>query len=148
MTSTMTARDLGAASRQAVANKDKDTWLNLFAEDAVVQDPIGKSPFDPEGTGHRGHAAISAFYDTVIASSEKIRFDIFSSNLAGDEVADVGKIYTWLAGGTHVAIVHCVFTYRKVEGQDRLASLRAYWEFEKMELVEADAVDESTLTFG
>ncbi len=141
----MTARELGAASRAAVARKDKEGWLATFAEDALVQDPIGKSPFDSEGTGHRGRAAIGKFYDEVIASSEKIKFDILSSNLCDDEVADVGLIYTWLAGGTHVAIVHCVFTYKKAPGKNELASLRAYWEFGATKLVEASEVDEASI---
>jgi hypothetical protein len=141
----LTARELGAASRAAVARKDKEGWLAIFAEDAVVQDPIGKSPFDPEGTGHRGRAAIGKFYDEVISSSEKIKFKILSSNLCDDEVADVGLIYTWLAGGTHVAIVHCVFTYKKVPGKNELASLRAYWEFAATQLVEASEVDEAAI---
>jgi len=141
----LTARELGAASRAAVARKDKEGWLAIFAEDAVVQDPIGKSPFDPEGTGHRGRAAIGKFYDEVISSSEKIKFDILSSNLCDDEVADVGLIYTWLAGGTHVAIVHCVFTYKKVPGKNELASLRAYWEFGATKLVEVSEVDEAAI---
>ena len=53
------ARELGIRSRAAVAAGDRDTWLSLFADDAVVQDPIGPSPFDPEGVGHRGLAAIA-----------------------------------------------------------------------------------------
>ena len=138
MSEVMTARELGAASRAAVGRKDKEGWLEIFAPDAIVQDPIGPSPFDPEGTGHHGREAIGAFYDEVISSSEKIEFEILSSTLCGDECADVGIIRTWLAGGTHVAIVHCVFTYRS-NGDNHLASLRAYWEFDKTELVEASS---------
>ena len=71
-----------------------------------MQDPIGPSPFDPEGKGHHGQEAIAAFYDTVIAPSEAIDFEIYESYLCGDEVADVGVIRTTLAGGTHCAVVH------------------------------------------
>jgi ketosteroid isomerase-like protein len=131
----MNARELGKASRAAVEAGDRDAWLDLFADDAVVQDPVGPSPFDPEGTGHHGRAGIAAFYDTVIASSEAIAFEIEQSYLCGDEVADVGVIRTTLAGGTHQAVVHGVYTYRS-DGAGRLASLRAYWEFDALELVE------------
>lgn len=31
--------------------------------DAVVQDPIGPSPFDPAGDGHRGPEAMRAFWE-------------------------------------------------------------------------------------
>src|SRR6516225_11594410 len=65
----LNARELGMRSRAAVHAGDRDGWLALFADDALVQDPIGPSPFDPEGKGHRGIDAIAAFYDTVIAPS-------------------------------------------------------------------------------
>ena len=94
--------------------------MSLFADDAFVQDPIGPSAFDPEGKGHHGREAIAAFYDTVIASSEAIDFEITESYLCGDEVADVGIIRTTLAGGTHQAIVHGVYTYR-TDGAGKIA---------------------------
>src|ERR1700733_14931622 len=132
---TLTARELGIRSRAAVTAGDREGWLALFADDAFVADPIGPSPFDPEGAGHHGREAIAAFYDTVIASREAITFEITQSYLCGDEVADVGIIRTTLAGGTHQAIVHGVYTYR-ANGAGKLASLRAYWEFDGLEMVE------------
>ncbi len=120
----------------AVEAGDRDAWLALFAADGVVQDPIGPSPFDPEGKGHHGPEAIAAFYDNVIAPSEKIRFEIEQSYECGDEVANVGIIRTTLAGGKHVAVVRGVYTYRS-NGAGQLAALRAFWEFDKAELVEA-----------
>jgi steroid delta-isomerase len=130
------ARELGERSRAAVAAKDREGWLDLFADDAVVEDPIGPSPFDPEGRGHRGREGIGAFYDNVIAGSERIDFDIEESYLCGDEAAAVGTISTTLAGGKHVAVTRCIFTYRS-DGEGKLAALRSYWELDKMELVEA-----------
>jgi steroid delta-isomerase len=134
---TLTARELGIRSRAAVHARDRDGWLDLFADDALVQDPIGPSPFDPEGKGHRGKEAIAAFYDTVIGPSEGIDFEINQSYLCGggDEVADVGVIRTTIAGGTHQAVVHVVMTYRS-NGANKIAALRAYWEFDALELVE------------
>jgi ketosteroid isomerase-like protein len=132
---TLTARELGIRSRAAVHARDRDGWLDLFADDALVQDPIGPSPFDPEGKGHHGKEAIAAFYDNVIAPSEAIDFEITQSYLAGEEVADVGIIRTTIAGGTHQAVVHVVMTYRS-NGANKIAALRAYWEFDALELVE------------
>jgi ketosteroid isomerase-like protein len=134
---TLTARELGIRSRAAVHDRDRDAWLDLFADDALVQDPIGPSPFDPEGTGHHGRAAIGAFYDNVIAPAAAIDFDIYESYLCGNEVADVGVIRTTLAGGKHCAVVHVVMTYR-TKGDGKIASLRAYWEFDALELVELE----------
>ena len=131
----LNARELGIRSRAAVTAGDRDGWLALFADDAVVADPIGPSAFDPEGKGHHGIKAIAKFYDDVIATSEAIDFEITQSYLCGDEVADVGIIRTTLAGGTHQAIVHGVYTYRS-NGAGKLAALRAFWEFDKLEMVE------------
>ncbi|HEY2213873.1 MAG TPA: nuclear transport factor 2 family protein [Acidimicrobiales bacterium] len=132
---TLTVRELALRSRAAVHAGDKDSWLALFVDDAYVQDPIGPSAFDPEGKGHHGKEAIGAFYDTVIASAEAISFDIQQSYMCGDEVADVGIIRTTLAGGTHQAVVHGVYTY-KSNGAGKLAWLRAFWEMDALELVE------------
>jgi steroid Delta-isomerase len=129
------ARELGIRSRAAVEAGDRDGWLDLFADDALVQDPIGPSPFDPEGKGHHGREAIAKFYDTVIGPSEAITFEIMHSYLCGDEVADVGIITTTLAGGTHQAVVHGVYTYR-TDGAGKLAALRAFWEFDALEMIE------------
>jgi len=131
-----TARDLARRSQAAVRAKDRAAWLSLFAPDAVVQDPIGPSPFDEAGTGHRGTAAIAAFYDSVIAPNESITFEIESSYLCGGEVADVGVIRTVLPGGRHVAVVDAVCTSR-VNGAGQIAARRAYWEYIEAEITEA-----------
>ncbi|HVB90580.1 MAG TPA: nuclear transport factor 2 family protein [Acidimicrobiales bacterium] len=131
----LTARELAIRSRAAVQAGDRAGWLDLFAPDAVVQDPVGPSAFDPEGRGHHGPQAIAAFYDAVIAPSEAISFEIEQSYLCGDEVADVGVIRTTIDGGTHEAMVRGVYLYRS-NGAGKLASLRAFWEFDALELVE------------
>jgi steroid Delta-isomerase len=135
---TLTARELAIRSRAAVNAGDKQAWLDLFADDAVVQDPIGPSPFDPEGHGHHGKEAIGAFYDTVIGPNDAITFEIAQSYLCGDEVADVGVIRTTLPGGAHQAVVHGVYTYRS-NGAGKLAALRAFWELDSLELIEIGA---------
>jgi steroid delta-isomerase len=129
------AREVAMRSRAAVEAGDREGWLSLFADDAFVEDPIGPSPFDAEGKGHHGKEAIAKFYDEVISPNEKVSFEMQASYLCGNEVADIGVIRTTLAGGTHVAIVHGVYTYRANE-DGKLASLRAFWEFEKTEIEE------------
>lgn len=119
-------RDLSQASMAAVESRDRDGWLSLFEDDAVVEDPIGPSPFDPEGRGHRGIGEIAAFYDTVIAANEAIRFDIRQSFLCGDEVANVGTIRITFTGGSAVE-VDGIYTYRRSPG-GKIAALHAYWE--------------------
>jgi steroid Delta-isomerase len=116
-----------AASRRsmaAVEAGDRERWLDLFAPDALVEDPIGVSMFDPVGDGHRGRDGIGAFFDAAIAPNQ-VRFAIERSHVAGDEVANVGTITTTLPDGARV-LVDGVFTYR-VDGDGRLLALRAYW---------------------
>lgn len=122
------ARDASLASMRAVEAGDKAAWLALFRDDAVVEDPIGVSPMDPTGEGHRGKAAIEAFYDSVIGPNE-VSFVIERSHAAGNEVANVGTITTLMGDST----VHTdlVATYR-VDDDGRLVALRAYWSVDKL----------------
>jgi len=124
------ARLASQRSIAAVQAKDKDAWLSLFADDAVVQDPVGKSFLDETGEGHRGHEAIGAFFDGNIAPVESIRFELHDSFAAGDEVANVATIHMTLPGG---ATTRCegVFVYR-VRDDGKLVSLRAFWEVDRM----------------
>src|SRR6185436_9211045 len=41
------ARLASKRSIAAVRAKDKAAWIALFAEDAVIEDPVGVSPIDP-----------------------------------------------------------------------------------------------------
>jgi steroid delta-isomerase len=134
----VTIRELIRQSREAVRAHDREGWLGLWAPDAVIQDPVGPSPFDATGNGHSGPEAIAAFYDNVIAPNDLITFEIDRSYECGNEVADVGLIRTVLPGGKHVAVVRGVFTYR-TNGHGQLAGMRAYWEFEKAELIAAES---------
>jgi steroid delta-isomerase len=124
----LTARDLARRSQAAAGAKDREAWLGLFADDAVVEDPIGPSPLCPDGGGHHGAEAIAGFYDTVIGQVERMRFEIERSYLCGDEVADVGSIHITLPGG-HAVQVCGVFTYRS-DTPGKITALRAYWEFD------------------
>ncbi len=119
------ARDASIRSMAAVEAGSREGWLAQFADDAVVEEPIGPSMFDPDGAGHHGHAGIGAFYDTVVSSGE-VRFAIRESYAAGDECANVGTITTIFADGSR-AIVEGVYTYR-IDATGKVAALRAYWE--------------------
>ncbi|MGU3499892.1 nuclear transport factor 2 family protein [Mycobacterium sp. C31M] len=117
----------GQASRAAAAARDKDAWLALFADDAIVEDPIGPSHFDPDGVGHRGKEAIAAFFDMAIAPSQ-LEFHFEKTYVCGDEEANTGHIVI-VASGYRV-VAEGVFTYR-VNHDGKIAALRAYWELEK-----------------
>ena len=117
----------GERSRAAAVARDKDAWLALFAEDAIVEDPVGPSHFDPEGRGHRGKAAIAAFFDKAIAPSE-LEFHFHDSFVCGNEEANVGHIMITTQGFRVRA--DGVFTYR-VDDDGKILALRAYWEMDR-----------------
>lgn len=118
-------------SADAVHKKDRAAWLDNFADDAVVEDPVGISALDPSGKGHRGKEAIGKFWDTVIGPN-KVMMNIRESYAAGDECANVGAITAVLPGGM-VSIAEGVFLYR-VNAAGKLVSLRAFWEMDKLKI--------------
>lgn len=123
------ARTASWRSMDAVSRGAKEEWLALFAEDGVVEDPVGPSMFDPEGKGHHGKEAIAAFWDLAIGLAERFEFAMHDSFASGDEVANVGTITAFLPGGSRVD-TEGVFVYRV--GEDGLIkSVRAFWEVER-----------------
>jgi steroid delta-isomerase len=123
------ARRAGLNSMRNVKAKDKTAWLALFADDAVIEDPVGVSPLDPSGQGHRGKAAIARFWDTVIAPGE-VEMRVRESHASGNECANVVSLVNRMPGGVEIG-TDCVIVYRVDEG-GRIVSLRAYWEYEKV----------------
>jgi len=106
--------------------KDRAGWLALWAEDGVVEDPVGVSPLNPSGEGHRGAEKIAAFYDATIGVSD-LRFCIRQTFACGNECANVGTITVRMENGV-VSRTELVMVYRLNE-QGELASMRAFWEF-------------------
>tara|TARA_Y100000589_G_C26923457_1_gene535374 strand:- start:55 stop:465 length:411 start_codon:yes stop_codon:yes gene_type:complete len=123
------AQELGFLSRDYAVAKDKQKWLDLFAEDAIVQDPIGKSPLDPIGDGHKGKEAIEKFYDTVIANGN-IEFNILESIPCADECANFAQIINVVGD---VKIETKMIVIYRANSDNKIVSLRAFWDYEKME---------------
>lgn len=121
------ARVAAMKSMQAVSAGDKETWLDLFAPDGSVEDPVGASGFDPEGKGHHGREGLSAFWDKAIAIVERFEFVVHDSHAAGSEVANVGTFTTYLPGGYRVD-TDLVAVYRVDESTAKVQSLRVFWE--------------------
>ncbi|MBV8965429.1 MAG: nuclear transport factor 2 family protein [Mycobacteriaceae bacterium] len=106
---------------------DKEAWLALFADDAIVEDPVGPSHFDPEGKGHRGRGEISAFWDKAIAPNG-LEFHFADTFQCGNEEANVGHIV--ITTGGYQVTAEGVFTYR-VNDEGKLVALRGYWEVDR-----------------
>jgi steroid delta-isomerase len=136
------ARRASLLSREYVKTHNKEGWLGLYAEDAIIQDPIGKSYLDAEGNGHRGVAAREAFYDNFIAPAD-INLEIINSYAAGLECANNVVITTRVPGENGKVLqqmVHGIFTY-EVNAEGKLIAMRGYWDTEDPinSLTEVDA---------
>ena len=125
------ARRAAWRSIDAVARGDKQAWLDNFADDAIVEDPVGRSAIDPSGEGHRGRAAIEQFWDKNIAHARPM-FCLQSSIACGDECANVGTLMVQFENGL-VTKLYGVFVYR-VDEAGKVISLRTYWEPDAMEI--------------
>ncbi len=112
-------------SADAVANGDKRAWVDNFADDGSIEDPVGKSMIDPTGEGFHGKQAIEGFWDKNIAKVRPM-FCLQSSICCGDECANVGTLTIQFPNGL-VTQLYGVFIYR-VNEAGKVASLRTYWE--------------------
>lgn len=123
------ARRMSQRSYDAVARKAKDEWLTLWADDAVLEDPVGPSFFDPAGTGHHGKDGISAFWDLAIAPVEEFRFTIRDSFANGPACANIGTFSTRMADGT-LADTDLIATYW-LSPDGLIQRMCAHWEVER-----------------
>jgi len=122
------ARAASQRSYSAVAKGDLEEWLTVYAEDAVIEDPVGRSMFDPEGTGHRGHDGIRAFWEKAIAPIDRFEFEIYESfaNPESNTCANIGRIRTSFPDGSHTT-TDLIMVY-VVNDEGRVTSMKAYWE--------------------
>ena len=126
ITITNAAQAAAQRSIDAVRAKNKEAWVANFAEDACIEDPVGKSPLDATGNGHRGKAAIAAFWDMCIAPGN-VDFNIRESYPVSDiACANVGSILNTM--GDMKIEAKGVFIYH-VNEEGKVTHLRAYWDF-------------------
>jgi steroid Delta-isomerase len=122
------ARLASQRSYAAVAAGDLAQWLTVYAENAVLEDPVGPSMFDAEGKGHHGHAGISAFWEAAIAPIETFEFRINDSfaNPGSNTCANIGQIKTSFPDGSYT-VTDLIMVY-VIDDDGRVASMRAFWE--------------------
>lgn len=118
-------------SWRCVQAHDKQGWLDLMADDVVIEDPIGIAPTNADGQGIRGKAQVAEFYDKNIASSE-IKIEAHESHVSSspNEVAHVLTVTNAFPNGVKSS-VRGIFSYR-VNDAGKLVSLRGYWTMEAM----------------
>lgn len=122
------------SSWRCVMARDKQAWLDLMADDIVIEDPIGVAPTNPDGEGVRGKQAVSRFWDESISKVE-IRIETHESFAADRESAHRMTLTTGFPSGGGM-VVNGIFTYR-VNDAGKLTNLRGYWALDEAEIRKA-----------
>ena len=114
-------------SPEAAAAHDRAGWVGLFTVDGRIEDPVGSRP-------HTGHAEIGRFYDTFIGPRD-IAFHRDLDVVHGSAVVrdlDLGVVMGSAVTMTIPAFLR--YDLREVNGEWKIATLRAYWELPSMML--------------
>ncbi|MCA9536820.1 MAG: nuclear transport factor 2 family protein [Myxococcales bacterium] len=109
--------------------RDKQAWLDLFAEDAFLADPVGPSPFDPSGQGQRGKAAIEGFWDKAIGRAN-LTIEASQRIPCANTCAAVLRVTNDLGDGKQT-VVDMVGIY-EVNEAGKLQSLRVHWSWDAL----------------
>ncbi len=128
------------SSWRCVQAQDKEGWLALMADDVLIEDPIGPSYTNRDGTGARGKEAVSKFYDATIATTKiTITCEETFPTCSPDEVAHILLLrFTFDNGST--SSVRGVFTYRTNDA-GLLTNLRGYWNMDMMKFEQPESTD-------
>ncbi len=127
-------------SWRCVQSGDREGWLALMADDIVVEDPIGESVTNPDGTGARGKAAVAAFYDANIGPNQlRVTCEETFPSSSPTEIAYILILETTFPKG-FVATVRGVFTYR-VDDAGLITNLRGYWNIDGMRFSRKETAD-------
>ena len=109
---------------------NKEAWLALYTDDAVVCDPVGKSPMDPSGEGHHGKAAIEAFWDNVIGPS-KLEITANKRWTSGDYCCCVAQVAKNDLGDGNFTECDMLAVY-EVNEDGLITRMAAHWDFDNM----------------
>ena len=120
------------SSWRCVQARDKDGWLALMADDVLIEDPIGASPANPDGTGVRGKDAVASFFDSTIGITKRMKITCEETFPSGspEEIAHILLLQFEFEGGL-ASSVRGIFTYRTNDA-GLLTSLRGYWNMDMM----------------
>ncbi len=114
-------------SPQAVTEHDRDRWVDVFTADARVEDPVGSQP-------HVGYEQIYRFYDTFIGPRD-IKFHRNLDIVTGQTVLRDLELEVAMGPGVTMFVPAFLrYDLREVNGEWKVARLRAYWELPAMML--------------
>lgn len=115
-------------SPKAVGAHDKAAWLDIFAEDYCVEDPVGSAPHK----GESANEAISRFYDTFIAPNE-IRFSVAHDIVNDMHVVRDLTVHTGMSDSLQAQVpMHLLYELKEVNGELKIHRLAAHWELMPM----------------
>lgn len=98
---------------------DVQRYVNNFAPDGVLEDPVGTPPV-------QGTAALTAFITNIIAPFQEIKHKIQDINVCGNEAAVNWKLHLKTTTGKKIIIDGMgVFTFNQ---QGKLQSVREFWD--------------------
>jgi len=120
------AIDAHLASIACAQNGQKEQRLSLFADDAVVHDPVGPSSHDPTGKGFAGKERLSEFWDLMIGPSTMVITSHQQIAAGPFHCACIATATNHLGEDLSIDI-EMVVTYQ-VNEDGLIASLNAYWD--------------------
>jgi len=100
----------------AYQENDRNAFLDAFADDGVIIDPVGTPP-------HGGRDARGAFWDTVHQLTERMTFDVKDVTVCGSEAAMVFRIHA--ATGDAGIVLDAVDIF-EVDADGTISSMRAH----------------------
>ena len=106
----------------ALTAGDLEAVMDLYAEGATVEDPVGN------GTVHEGKAAIREFYASVVAM--KIEGEVLEARVCGDDLMFNFEITTHFDADSKATIN--VWDLMTHDEQGKVTSMCAYWTPENM----------------
>lgn len=122
-------------SPESVAVHDKERWLSIFSQYAIVEDPVGSRPhvngiYDKKGK-QRGSSALSRFYETFIAPNT-IQFNVERDIVCEDHVMRDLSISINMPGTTVSVPMHLLYELTDENNEIKIRRLAAHWELMPM----------------
>ena len=135
MTKDMPKEELIAVVKQspkAVAANDKAAWMAMFADNHVIEDPVGSVPHLSDFGGAKPRDALGRFYDTFIAPNT-IVFDVANDIVCGNHVMRDLTINLSMSGKVDAFVpMHLLYELCEEDDTYKVARLAAHWEFMPM----------------
>ena len=117
------------SSAKFIMAGDRESWLGLYAENAFLANPVGKSPFDPSGEGFQGKAGVKRYWDTVIG---KAGFSIVATRrIECDNICAAVLRVTIDFGDGAKTTIDQIGIY-EVNGDGKLVSVKVYWDWDAL----------------